>query len=90
MTYFLEAFQTDVARYFGRKGMRSPIMLICDGSMVLMQVICLSFAKKSLRDAVDNYYSIACRTATQADFDVPILHRRFSYVMKNANDMCRK
>ena len=47
VTYFLEAFQTDVARMYGNKGMRSPIMLICDGSMVLMQAICLSFAKKS-------------------------------------------
>lgn len=34
--YFLEAFLTDVARWFGRKGMRSPVMVICDGSIVLM------------------------------------------------------
>ena len=39
--YFLEAFQTDVARCYGRKGLRAPIMLMCDGSMVLMQAICL-------------------------------------------------
>lgn len=40
VNYFLEAFQTDVARCFRRKGMRSPIMILCDGSMVLMQAIC--------------------------------------------------
>ncbi len=36
VTYFLEAFQTDVARLFGKKGMQSPIMVLCNGSMVLM------------------------------------------------------
>ena len=88
--YFLEAFQTDVARCYGRKGLRAPIMLMCDGSMVLMQAICLSFAKKNLHDTIDHYYSIASGTATKADFEVPILHRCLSHVMKNAKDMCRK
>lgn len=90
VVYFLEAFQTDVARCFGRKGLRPPIMLICDGSMVLMQAICLSFAKKNLNDTINHYYSIASGTATKADFQVPVLHRCLSHVMKNAKDMCRK
>lgn len=84
--YFLEAFQTDVARYYGWKGMWAPIMLMCDGSMVLMQAICLSFAKKNLHDTMDHYYSVASGTATKADFEVPILHHCLSHVMKNAKD----
>lgn len=90
VTYFLEAFQTDVARHFGRKGMRSPIMILCDGSMVLMQAICLSFAKKSLQDTINHYYKIASGKGTKEDFDVPILHRCLSHVMKNAKEMCTK
>lgn len=87
VVYFLEAFQTDVARCFGRTGMQSPIMLMCDGSMVLMQAICLTFAKKNLHDTINHYYSIASGTASKADFEVPILHRCLSHVMKNAKDV---
>lgn len=90
VTYFLQAFQTDVARRFGRKRMRPPIMLLCDGSMVLMQAICLSFAKTNLQDTINHYYNIACGKGTKEDFEVPILHRCLSHVMKNAKDMCRK
>ena len=73
--YFFEAFQTDVARTYGQIGMWSTIMLVCDGLMVLMQAICLSFAKKNLHDTINHYYSIASGKATKADFEVPILHR---------------
>ncbi|XP_039657009.1 uncharacterized protein LOC120559388 [Perca fluviatilis] len=90
VNYFLEAFQTDVARCFGRKGMQSPIMILCDGSMVLMQAICLSFAKKNLKDTINHYYNIASGKGKKEDFVVPILHRCLSHVMKNAKEMCRK
>lgn len=73
-----------------RKRMRPPIMLLCDGSMVLMQAICLSFAKTNLQDTINHYYNIACGKGTKEDFEVPILHRCLSHDMKNAKDMCRK
>ncbi|XP_059376293.1 uncharacterized protein LOC132112707 isoform X2 [Carassius carassius] len=87
--YFLEAFLTDVARWFGRKGMRSPVMVICDGSIVLMQAICMAFAKKNLTDTINHYYNIASGKGKPEDFDVPVLHRCLSHVMKNAKEMCR-
>ncbi|XP_034054814.1 uncharacterized protein LOC117534693 [Gymnodraco acuticeps] len=90
VTYFLEAFLTDVARIYGREAMRSPIMLVCDGSMVLMQAICFSFAKKNLHDTINCYYQIASGKATKADFKVPVLHRCLSHIMKNAKEMCKK
>lgn len=88
--YFLEAFLTDVAMWFGRKGMRSPVMVICDWSIVLMQAICMAFAKKNLTDTINHYYNIASGKGKPEDFDVPILHRCLSHVMKNAKEMCRK
>ncbi|KAI4796471.1 hypothetical protein KUCAC02_026973 [Chaenocephalus aceratus] len=90
VTYFLEAFLTDVARIYGREAMRSPIMLVCDGSMVLMQAICFSFAKKNLHDTINCYYQLASGKATKADFKVPVLHRCLSHIMKNAKEMCKK
>lgn len=44
--YFLKAFLTDATRCFGEKGFRTPDMIMCDGLVVLMQAIGLSFAKK--------------------------------------------
>ncbi|XP_034551979.1 uncharacterized protein LOC117821656 [Notolabrus celidotus] len=90
VTYFLEAFLTDVARAYGRQAMRSPLMLICDGSVVLMQAICLSFVKRNLHDTINLYYRISTGIATKGDFEVPVLHRCLSHVMKNAKEMCRK
>ncbi|XP_034530086.1 uncharacterized protein LOC117805466 [Notolabrus celidotus] len=89
VTYFLEAFLTDVVRSCGRKGMRPPLVVMCDGSMVLMKAICLSFAKKNLNDTINHYYRIASGKATKEDFEVPILHRCLIHFMKNVKDMCR-
>ncbi len=90
VTYFLEAFVTDVTRLYGQQGRMSPLMIMCDGSMVLMQAISLSFGRKSLTDAINHYYNIASGQGTTADFRIPLLHRCLSHIMKNAEDMCRK
>ena len=90
VTYFLEAFLTDVTRAYGRRGIRAPVFIMCDGSMVLMQAICMTFARKNLHDTINAYYRIASGTATEADFGLPVLHRCLSHMMKNAKDMCRK
>ena len=90
VTYFLEAFLTDVTRLYGQKGRMSPIMLMCDGSIVLMQAISLSFGRESLHNAINHYYNIASGKATTGDFRIPLLHRCLSHIMKNAKDMCRK
>ncbi|XP_049333302.1 uncharacterized protein LOC125801146 isoform X2 [Astyanax mexicanus] len=39
---------------------------------------------------MNHYYTIASGKATKEDFDLPILHRCLSHVMKNAKDMCKK
>lgn len=65
-------------------------MILCYGSMVLMQAICLSFAKKNRQDTINHYYKIASGKGTKEDFEVPILYRCLSHVMKNAKEMCTK
>lgn len=88
--YFLEAFLTDATRCFGKKVFWTPQMIMYDGSVMLMQAICLSFAKKNLLDTLNHYYMIATGKAKMADFQIPILHRCLSHIMKNAKEMCRK
>lgn len=65
-------------------------MVICDGSMVLMQSVCSAFAEKKLHKTINHYYNIVSGKAKKEDFEVPILHRRLSHVMKNAKDICKK
>lgn len=89
VTYFLEAFLTDVTRLYGQQGGMSPIMIMCDGSMVLMQAISLSCARKGFNDAIDHYYNIASGQGTKADFKILLLDRCLSHIMKNTKDMCR-
>lgn len=90
VTYFLEAFLTDVTRLYGQQGRMSARMIMCNGPMVLMQAISLSFSRKSLNDAIDHCYNIASGQGKKADFKLPLLHRCLSHIMKNAKDMCRK
>lgn len=87
---FLLAFLTNVEKRFGSIRLRHPLMLICDGSLVLMQSICLAFAKCSLNDIIDHYYNIATGNGTKKDLQVPVLHCCQSHFMKNAKDICRK
>lgn len=39
VTYFLQAFQTDMMNLYGKKAVKRPIMIICDGSLVLLNSI---------------------------------------------------
>lgn len=72
--YFLSAFQTDHAKQYGHKNI-SPIMIICDGSMVLMHEILLVFCQTNLTVLLKSYYNIVTGKGTAEDFSLPILHR---------------
>lgn len=68
---------------------------MCYGLVVLMQAIGLSFAKKNKKqntflDTLNHYCMIATGKAKVADFEIPILQRCLSRIMKNAKKMCRK
>lgn len=36
VTYFLQAFQTDLVRAFVNRAYKRPVMFMCDGSLVLL------------------------------------------------------
>ena len=88
--YFLEAFLTDVTRLYGLKGRQSPLTIMCDGSIVLMQAITLAFGRTSLNNALDHYYNVASGHGKKTDFSIPLLHRCLNHIMKNAKCMCKK
>ncbi|XP_057198393.1 uncharacterized protein LOC130559383 isoform X2 [Triplophysa rosa] len=89
IVYFLSAFQTDHAKQYGHKNIR-PLMIICDGSMVLMHAISLVFCQTNLNALLQRYYRILTGKGTAEDFDVPVLHRCLSHIMKNAKSLCKK
>ncbi|CAK6982373.1 PREDICTED: uncharacterized protein LOC109641528 [Scomber scombrus] len=73
---------TDHAKQYGQKNI-SPVMIICDGSMVLMQAISMAFCQTNLNALLQSYF-------TALDFSHPILHRCLSHIMKNAKTFCKK
>ncbi|KAK7127267.1 hypothetical protein R3I94_018454 [Phoxinus phoxinus] len=87
--YFLSAFQTDHAKQYGHKNI-SPLMIICDGSMVLMQSISLVFCQTNLNALLQNYFQILTGKGTTEDLSLPIVHRCLSHIMKNAKSLCKK
>nr|XP_019961581.1 PREDICTED: uncharacterized protein LOC109641528 [Paralichthys olivaceus] len=87
--YFLSSFQTDHAKQYGHKNI-SPLMVICDGSMVLMQTLTMAFCKTNLNALLHSYYNILTGKGTAQDFSHPILHRCLSHIMKNAKTLCKK
>lgn len=38
VTYFLQAFQTDLTKMYGNKANKRPVMIICDGSLALLMI----------------------------------------------------
>ncbi|KAF3833406.1 hypothetical protein F7725_024610 [Dissostichus mawsoni] len=60
ISFFLGSFLTDVIRLHGRGAKQRPVMLICDGSTVLMQSMAYHFCGVSLQELLSRYYSI-CR-----------------------------
>lgn len=90
VTYFLQAFQTDMMKLYGKKAVKRPIMIICDGSLVLLNSISFTFCKLSLEDLLQKYFEVITGQYQAEKFDLPILHRCLSHIMKNAKDLCKK
>jgi len=64
-------------------------MVMCDGSLVLMQAVAYTFCKLTLESLLSLYFEIV--TGNLKEFvDMPILHRCLSHIMKNAKVFCRK
>ncbi|KAK7130483.1 hypothetical protein R3I93_019973 [Phoxinus phoxinus] len=87
--FFMESFQTDYYKLFGRKSVRRPVMIMCDGSLVLMQAVAYTFCKLPLESLLSMYYDIVTGNLKEV-MDMPILHRCLSHIMKNAKVFCRK
>ena len=90
VTYFLQAFQTDLRKLYGKRAVQRPVMIICDGSLVLLQSISFTFCRLSLEDLLQKYFEVITGQHQAERFDLPILHRCLSHIMKNAKDLCKK
>ncbi|XP_020557716.1 uncharacterized protein LOC105353816 isoform X2 [Oryzias latipes] len=90
VTYFLQAFQTDLVRLYGHGANKRPVMIICDGSLVLLHSISITFCHTALEDLLTKYYQLITGQYSKTQFDLPILHRCLSHIMRNAKDLCKK
>lgn len=90
VSYFLGSFVTDLRRLHGRRVNKRPAMLICDGSIVLLQALSYNFCGLSLQELLCKYYHITTGQGQEDSIGLLILHRCLSHVMKNAKDLCRK
>ncbi len=90
VTYFLQSFQTDLLRMYGSGSIKRPVMIICDGSLVLMHSISITFCRTGLEDLLQKYFLLITGQHPADTFDLPILHRCLSHIMKNAKDLCKK
>ncbi len=90
VTYFLQPFQTDLLRMYGSGASKRPVMIICDGSLVLMHSISITFCRTGLEDLLQKYFLLITGQHPADTFDLPILHRCLSHIMKNAKDLCKK
>ncbi|CAI5682336.1 unnamed protein product [Oreochromis niloticus] len=89
VTYFLPAFQTELTQMYGSRANTRPVMIICDGSLVL-QSTAVTFCRASLEDLLERYFQVITGQLDTDNFNIPILHRCLSHIMKNAKDLCRK
>lgn len=88
--YFLQSFQTDYYRLFGKTSQGRPVLIMCDGSLVLLQAVAYIFCRVSLGQLLQVYYEIVTGKLEDEKIKVPILHRCLSHVMRNAKVFCKK
>lgn len=83
VTFFLQAFQ--------RKNWtnRLPVMFMCDGSLVLLRSISVTFCRTSFENLLHKYF-ILIIGQHPSTFDMPILRRCLSHIMKHAKGPCTK
>ncbi|XP_077103147.1 uncharacterized protein LOC143754414 [Siphateles boraxobius] len=75
---------------YGNGANKRPAMITCDGSLVLMQSISIAFCRTGLEDLLQKYFLLISGQYPADTFDLPILHRCLSHIMKNAKDLCKK
>ncbi|ROI16105.1 hypothetical protein DPX16_7158 [Anabarilius grahami] len=75
VTYFLQAFQTDLVRMHGNGANKRSAMITCDGSLVLMQSISITFCRTGLEDLLNKYFLLISGQYPADKFDLPILQR---------------
>lgn len=87
--YFLGSFHNDHTILYGCENV-TPLMIVCDGLMALMQVISLAFCENSLNFLLNSYFHILTGKGTEGDFRQPILHRGLRHTMEKAKSLCKK
>lgn len=90
VSYFLGSVVTDFMRKHGPKAKTRPVMLLCDGSVVLLQSLSYNFCGVSLQELLCRYFRIVTGEASEECIGLPILHRCLSHIMKNAKGLCKK
>ncbi|RXN07815.1 zinc finger protein 502-like isoform X2 [Labeo rohita] len=75
---------------YGNVPIKRPVMIICDGSLVLMHSISTAFCRTGLEDLLQKYFLLITGQHPTETFDLPILHRCLSHIMKNAKALCKK
>lgn len=90
VSHFLGSVVTDLIKHHGRQAKSRPVMLICDGSVVLLHSLAYNFCGVSLQELLCRYFSVVTGQATNDAIGLPILHRCLSHIMKNAKELCRK
>ena len=90
LSFFLGSFMTDCVRNHGSTVKKRPIMVMCDGSLVLMQSVAINFCGMTLKELQMRYYELITGNGQPEDLKLPITHRCLSHVMKNAKDLCKK
>ncbi len=90
VTYFLQSFQTDLLRMYGSGSIKRPAMIICDGSLVLMHSISITFYRTGLEDLLQKYFLLITGQHPADTLDLPILHRCLNHIMKYAKELCKK
>ncbi|XP_063076119.1 uncharacterized protein LOC134466154 [Engraulis encrasicolus] len=90
VSHFVGAFLTDVVRLHGQSARKRPVMLMCDGSIVLLQSLAMNFCGMSLAELLRRYHDLVMGEGKEEDSTLPILHRCLSHVMNNAKSLCKK
>lgn len=89
-SFFLGSVVTEFIRHHGPKARTRPV-IICDGSVVLLQSLSYNFCGvTSLQELLCRYFRVVTREASEDCIGLPILYRCLGHIMKNAKGLSKK
>ena len=90
VSFFLHSFLHDEQRIYGHNGVKNPLLIMIDGSAMLLLAVLFCFTGEFVENYFMRCYRVVTGGAQAKDLNKLFVHQCASHFIKNASRKCRK